>query len=389
MLDVLRQYVAEWPFPRPPGDAVPLNQSWRGQRKQFTVQLHNKNFEADLHTNATIGQLADAVKQKANLNKNYFIQLYAEQNGAHILDTELLIMHALPQNAPNSINFFAKVVGNHAKIAQRRTIARPDKALAEYPDFLGQTIKLFELALEINASKLCSSIQKLLLILPCNTSALADAINNRQSLADFYDSDCAAFNWYNFLITRVLLLPAADDETNVEIYQNFFTTDGPKYILGALSTTAKMMKLSDTETRLGLIETLLELTRFISLVMVTQTQHVRVEKNENDETLNRLWSVMYKLDDYMYALAKREAEAFNASVPRPIVQLEYSHFEGVAQMCWQLANMLADFTHPDNIVESYKLGLETFVCFAAISPISRIQRNGEAFCGSTNFQDRI
>ena len=390
MLDVLRQYVAEWPFPRPPGDAVPLNQSWRGQRKQFTVQLQNKNFDADLHTNATIGQLADAVKAKANLNKNYFIQLYAEQNGAHILDTELLIVHALPQNATNAINFFAKVVGNHAKVPQRRTIARPDKALADYPEFLTATIELFELALEINASKLCSSIQKLLLILQCNTKSLAAAINSRQSLASFYDSPCAAKNWYNFLLTRVLLLPAADEEGSAEIYQNFFATDGPSYILAALSTTAKMMQLSDSETRLGLIETLFELTRFIGLVMLTQTQLARAERQEKEsETLQHLWNVMYKLDDVMYNLARNEAETFDTTIPHPIVKLEYGHFEGVTQMCWQLANMTGDGLHPDVIINCFKLGLETFVCFAAISPLSRIQRDGQTFCSSHNFQEFV
>ena len=91
---------------------------------------------------------------KANLNKNYLIQLCAELNGSHILDSELLVIHALPPNSQNKVNFFGKVVGNHARSVQRRIIARPDRALANYPKFLDSTIELFELAIEINASKL-------------------------------------------------------------------------------------------------------------------------------------------------------------------------------------------------------------------------------------------
>ena len=139
------------------------------------VQFQNKNFDIELHTNATIGQLAEAVKNMANLNKNYFIQLYAELNGAHILDTELPIINALsPTNAP--VNFYAKPVSNHARNIPQRPIPRPDKALADYPQFLHASLDLLALALEIKATKMCSSIQNLLLILPCNSTDLKTAI---------------------------------------------------------------------------------------------------------------------------------------------------------------------------------------------------------------------
>ena len=77
VLDVLRQYVSEWPFPRSPGDAVPLNQSWRGMQKTFIVQLQTKNIEVQLHSNSTIGQLAEAVKIKARItNPGTFYQKF-------------------------------------------------------------------------------------------------------------------------------------------------------------------------------------------------------------------------------------------------------------------------------------------------------------------------
>ena len=237
--------------------------------------------------------------------------------------------------------------------------------------------------------QLCSSIQKLLLILPCDTSPLAEAIESRSSLSSFYDSPSSARNWYNLLLTRVLLLPAHDDPlTNDDIYQNFFATDGPQFVLATLSSSRKMFSLSDFETRLSWIESLFELSRFISLVMMTQTQIARANKHKKD-TLEHLWSVMYKLDDFMYNLARSEAERFDPSLASPLVKPEFVHFEGIIQLAWQVTNMVSDHSLAEHIIHSYKLGLEMFVCFAAIAPLSKVQLNGQSFCCSPNFLEFI
>ena len=76
-------------------------------------------------------------------------------------------------------------------------------------------------------------------------------IENRGSLEEFFQSKCAAKNWHNFLLLRVILLPSVEDSAPVYIYQKFFGTDGPRLIIGALSNWSKMAHTFDSETQVG------------------------------------------------------------------------------------------------------------------------------------------
>ena len=46
---------------------------------KFNLKFQNKPYDVDLHQNATVGQIANAVKNKAQLNKNYFVQSRVSQ----------------------------------------------------------------------------------------------------------------------------------------------------------------------------------------------------------------------------------------------------------------------------------------------------------------------
>lgn len=268
VLEVLRQYIGDWPFPRSPSDALALNLSWRGKPMKFNLKFQNKPYEVDLHRNATVGQIAEAVKNQAHLNKNYFVQLFTEENDAHVLDTELLAINAYPQNS--QLHFIAKVSGNHAKMAPRKMSPRPDRCLVDYPEFLSSLLELFDMALDIQSQKMVSSIQKLLLLLPCDCENLRNSILDRSNLEPFFESTSWAQNWYNMLLLRVVLMPSKDEDINADLVQNFFVTNGPLFVLKALYKFINFLYLSDAETKVEFIESIFELARYVSLVMMCQ-----------------------------------------------------------------------------------------------------------------------
>ena len=102
-----------------------------------------------------------------------------------------------------------------------------------------------------------------------------------------------------------------------------------------------------------------------------------------------LFDVIEKLDGPMYSRAAEEKQQFGSTVPDPVAVPAYAHFEGLSQLCWNLTN-LATSHEPhiaQQIVHAYKLGLETFVAFASVIPLSKIQRNGQPFSSSASFQE--
>jgi hypothetical protein len=136
------------------------------------------------------------------------------------------------------------------------------------------------------------------------------------------------------------------------------------------------------------METLLELSRFITLVLLTQTQIARHQSDRPwADSLSQLWTVMHKLDIQTYQLAQQEAEAFDATITSPFLTLGYKHFDGIIQISWQLAEMARNILFQDQAINCFKLGLEIFVCFAKISPVSKVSFDGEAFGASARFHE--
>ena len=75
------------------------------------------------------------------------------------------------------------------QIASEIKLSELKKALAEYPDFISNLIKLYDLALDLDSKDLCSSIKQILLILPANDSQLITAIKKQENFEPFFDSE--------------------------------------------------------------------------------------------------------------------------------------------------------------------------------------------------------
>ena len=72
---------------------------------------------------------------------------------------------------------------------------QPDKALADYPNFIKNLIKLYDLALDLDSYELCSSIKQILLILPANETKILAAIKKQDNFEDYFNTKSLANNW--------------------------------------------------------------------------------------------------------------------------------------------------------------------------------------------------
>ena len=114
---------------------------------------------------------------------SYKIQLYSDSNSTNqAFEESVRVKLALPTehklNQNNGIHFFGRIIATDKATSPSRSQS-PDKALAEYPDFISNLIKLYDLALDLDSDELCSSIQHILLILPANDTPLIAAIKKQ------------------------------------------------------------------------------------------------------------------------------------------------------------------------------------------------------------------
>ena len=151
------------------------------------------------------------------------------------------------------------------------------KALAEYPDFISNLIKLYDLALDLDSKDLCSSIKQILLILPANDSQLITAIKKQENFEPFFNSSSIASNWYNIMILRMVLLPSDAERVisqEPKLYSYFFSSNAPHVLLRLLcsSKVSENVEIRHIETRNSLIAGLTEICRFITLVIVKRDE---------------------------------------------------------------------------------------------------------------------
>ena len=129
------------------------------------------------------------------------------------------------------------------------------------------------MALDIQSQKMVSSIQKLLLLLPCDCENLRNSILDRSNLEPFFESTSWAQNWYNMLLLRVVLMPSKDEDINADLVQNFFVTNGPLFVLKALYKFINFLYLSDAETKVEFIESIFEfLTEIFRRHLITSNR---------------------------------------------------------------------------------------------------------------------
>ena len=332
VLDVLRYYVANWPWLRGDKDEVPLEQSWRGKPKKFRVQVadphgHSRVHTVDvpLHDNATIGQLAtETLNQLSHSSAAYTLQLYSDQNSSnqpyessHRVQLVMPTEHQTSQN--NGVQFFGRITNPPAHANQRsksNKIIQPDKSLAEYKGFIPNLIKLYDLALELDSFDLCSSIKQILLILPANDSKLLalikqdtmTAVIKQENFEDYFNTKSLAQNWYNVMILRMILLPSDSRKYRNEpkIYQYFFATHGSRVLFRLLcetmSNTVTVDKLRQADTYTSFISALVEICRFVTLVITKREELELIAQRKPSKVHNNTLSVLSNLDQFIFEL---------------------------------------------------------------------------------------
>ena len=238
---------------------------------------------------------------------SYKIQLYSDQNSSNqTLEDSVRIKHSLPSehqiNQNNGIQFFGRIVavGDKSKSTSRLR-PQPDKALAEYPNFISNLIRLYDLALDLDSKDLCSSIKQMLLILPANDSQLISAIKKQENFEIFFDSTSLASNWYNIMILRMVLLPSHSDRVisqEPKLYSYFFSSNAPHVLLRLLCSAkvSENKEIRHIETRNSLIAGLIEICRFITLVIVKRDELELSSKRQkapmHQNTLNVLGLIL-------------------------------------------------------------------------------------------------
>lgn len=349
IIDLFQKYISEWPQNRAPDDALPLNRSWRGQRKCYTVQVEQTSYKVDLHTNATVRQLAACLKKQISKLQGD-IQLLPEQNSQHILESEQLLESSAQ---PDPIHFFGKVVSERSK--EKLFSERPDNALSNHPTFIFDIIKLMDLALEINAFSLVSSIMQLLLVLPGDFQKLRSAIMKKKDLTPFLDSSSSSTNWYNLLILRGLLLPSESQDR--EFLCQFFFTNGPEAIFRTLDLPrSKIIQTSKPQIEIHHLESFLEVLRFVTLVYTRSINQCGI------------WETLSCLDEYVYHTA--------ASIPTKgaLVNVQPHHIQGTYQICWKLSKATTDINLAETLHEAFKIGLESLSWLLVTNHICSFKR---------------
>ena len=373
VLDVLRHYVANWPWLRARDDAVPLDQAWRGKPRRYKVQVNSKNYEASLHDNATIGQLETAVAALMGLNTDvYRLQLYADPNSANqpYEETHRVIL-ARPNEAQinenQGVEFFGKVAQGHRNRPHPSASIHPNKALAKYPNFVSNLITLYDLALDLGHDELCSSVRLLLLILPADSSRLLTAIKKGVDFEPLLNPPSLATAWYNVMTLRMVLLPSDSASPGSSVYQHFFGTNGPHVLLRMLCST-RVSTTRHKPTRDSLRSALIELGRFVLLATAKRDEIDRQVTRRPSKHHRAILSVLISLDNFMFELAFGEAAKFRAKNYRPL-QLDHRHFDGMMRLIWALAT---EPQQTDDMVHLFKLAFEMFILFGVVSPLSQV-----------------
>ena len=363
-----------------------MDQSWRGKPRKYRVQVNNKNLDVSLHDNATIGQLANEVQDQLSINTAvYRVQMYSEQNSVNQAYEEThRITLAMPSeqqiNDNQGVVFFGQITQSSSNQRNGGQSIQPDKALADYPDFVPNLIQLFDLALELDSFELCQSIRLLLMILPAQDDELLNAIRKQSNFESYLNSKSLATSWYNVMTLRMILLPSEPRKTGSNTYQQFFATNGPHVLLHLLCSS-RVMAIRHKPTRDSLLGALIELGRFVTLVTAKRDEKERITQRRPSKHHENILLVLKSLDNFIFDLAFSEADRIRAKSYKPM-QLNLQHFDGLMRLIWSLNG---ESTLTDDTIHLFKLAYEMFILFGVIKQLSSINSADSLFITTPDF----
>ena len=337
------------------------------------MKVSNKNLDIHLHDNATIGQLATAVEDQLSINSAvYRVQMFSDQNTVNSPYEEThRITLAMPNeqqiNDNHGVQFFGKITQKLQNQRNGGASIQPDRALADYPNFVPNLIQLYDLALELDSFDLCSSIRLLLMILPARDDELLNAIKKQANFETFLNSKSLATSWYNVMTLRMILLPSDPSKTSSTVYQQFFSTNGPHVALHLLCSS-RVMQIRHKPTRDSLLAALIELGRFVTLVTAKRDEIDLITQRKFSKHHQTTLTVLKSLDHFMFDFAFNEATKIRVKSYRPM-QLNYQHFDGLMRLIWSING---ESSLPENTLHLFKLAYEMFILFGVIKPLSSI-----------------